>query len=96
MEPQDPIYEARRQWITRGWVHSASGMAALTTIVRVNEILMARISAVMRSNDLTFSRFEVMRLLDFTRVGGLPMGSTSGKSTDGSLNGRRPSRFRGA
>ena len=35
---------------------------------------MARIDAVLRPHDLTFARFEVLRLLAFTRSGGLPMG----------------------
>jgi DNA-binding MarR family transcriptional regulator len=49
-------------------------MAAVTTIVRVNQILMARIDAILRPHELTFARFEVLRLLAFTRTGGLPMG----------------------
>ena len=70
----DPISEARRQWEAHGWAKAAPGMAAVTTIVRVNQILMARIDAVLRPHALTFARFEVLRLLAFTRTGGLPMG----------------------
>jgi DNA-binding MarR family transcriptional regulator len=73
-QAQDPINEARRQWIAHGWAEAAPGMAAVTTIVRLNQILMARIDAVLRPHGLTFSRFEVLRLLAFTREGGLPMG----------------------
>jgi DNA-binding MarR family transcriptional regulator len=73
-ETRDPIKEARRQWVAHGWTDAAPGMAAVTTIVRVNQILMARIDAVLRPHGLTFSRFEVLRLLAFTREGGLPMG----------------------
>jgi DNA-binding MarR family transcriptional regulator len=71
---RDPIKEARRQWIEHGWEGAASGMAAVTTIVRVNQILMARIDSVLRPYGLTFARFEALRLLAFTRTGGLPMG----------------------
>jgi len=70
----DPISEARRQWVAHGWAKAAPGMATVTTIVRVNQILMARIDAVLRPHGLTFARFEVLRLLAFTRTGGLPMG----------------------
>jgi len=73
-EAKDPINEARRQWIAHGWAEAAPGMAAVTTIVRLNQLLMARIDAVLRPHGLTFSRFEVLRLLAFTRQGGLPMG----------------------
>ena len=70
----DVLDEARRQWVAHGWEGAAAGMAAVTTIVRVNQLLMARIDAVLRPHDLTFARFEVLRLLAFTRSGGLPMG----------------------
>jgi DNA-binding MarR family transcriptional regulator len=73
-QARDPIHEARRQWVAHGWSEAAPGMVAVTTIVRVNQILMARIDAVLRPHGLTFARFEVLRLLAFTREGGLPMG----------------------
>ncbi|HZD21811.1 MAG TPA: MarR family transcriptional regulator, partial [Acidimicrobiia bacterium] len=40
---RDPIAEARRQWIAHGWEEAASGMAAVTTITRVQQILEARV-----------------------------------------------------
>jgi DNA-binding MarR family transcriptional regulator len=70
----DPIAEARRQWESHGWEDAAPGMAAVTTLVRANQILVARIDAILRKHDLTFARFEVLRLLAFSRSGGLPMG----------------------
>src|SRR5262245_56704328 len=70
----DVLDEARRQWVTHGWGDAAAGMTAVTTIVRVHQLLMARIDAVLKPHDLTFARFEVLRLLAFTRTGGLPMG----------------------
>jgi DNA-binding MarR family transcriptional regulator len=71
---RDPIDEAERQWIAHGWEDAASGMAAVTTIVRVNQLLLGRIDRLLRPHELSFARFEVLRLLAFTRVGGLPMG----------------------
>jgi DNA-binding MarR family transcriptional regulator len=69
----DPIEEARRQWIARGWDKAADGMAAATAIVRAHQILLQRIDAVLRPLDLSFARYEVLTLLSFTRRGSLPM-----------------------
>ncbi len=70
---QDPIEEARRQWIAHGWADAADGMAAVTSIVRAQQILLQRIDTVLRPLDLTFARYEILTLLSFTRAGALPM-----------------------
>lgn len=70
----DPIAEARRQWRVHGWAKAAAGMAAVTTVVRVNQILVSRVEESLSSYGLTFARFEILRLLGFTRAGRLPMG----------------------
>jgi len=69
----DPISEARRQWVAHGWAEAADGMALVTSVVRVHQLLMERIDAVLRPLDLSFARYEVLRLLSFTRDGALPM-----------------------
>jgi DNA-binding MarR family transcriptional regulator len=69
----DPIIEARRQWIAHGWADAADGMALVTSVVRVHQLLMERIDAVLRPLVVTFARYEVLRLLAFTREGALPM-----------------------
>ena len=69
----DPITEARRQWIAHGWTDAADGMALVTSVVRVHQLLMERIDTVLRPLDVTFARYEVLRLLAFTREGALPM-----------------------
>ena len=69
----DPIIEARRQWIAHGWTDAADGMALVTSVVRVHQLLMERIDTVLRPLDVTFARYEVLRLLAFTREGALPM-----------------------
>jgi DNA-binding MarR family transcriptional regulator len=69
----DPIEEARRQWVGHGWAEAADGMAAVTSIVRAQQILLQRIDAVLRPLDLTFARYEILMLLSFTRKGALPM-----------------------
>lgn len=70
----DPIDEARRQWNGHGWTDAADGMAVVTSIVRADQILLARIDAVLRELDLTFARYELLVLLDFSRRGALPLG----------------------
>lgn len=70
----DPIAEASRQWIAHGWDDAAVGMAAVTTITRVNRILVARIETALSPLGLTFARFEILRLLGFARERQLPMG----------------------
>ena len=69
----DPIEEARRQWVGHGWNEAADGMAAVTSIVRAQQILLQRIDTVLRPVDLTFARYEILMLLSFTRKGALPM-----------------------
>jgi DNA-binding MarR family transcriptional regulator len=70
----DPIAEARRQWDLHGWTDSSAGMAAVTTIVRVHQLLMSRIDEVLEPFGLSFARYEILTLLSFTRNGRLPMG----------------------
>ncbi|WP_026926976.1 MarR family winged helix-turn-helix transcriptional regulator [Granulicoccus phenolivorans] len=70
---RDPIQEAHRQWVAHGWTDAADGMAMVTSVVRAQQLLMERIDAVLRPRGLTFARYEVLRLLSFTRAGALPM-----------------------
>ncbi len=71
--PFDPIAEARRQWRARGWGEDVA-MAAVTSIFRAQQILLARITEVLRPMDLTFARYEVLALLTVSRRGALPLG----------------------
>jgi DNA-binding MarR family transcriptional regulator len=71
--PFDPIDEARRQWVEHGWAGAADGMALVTSVMRAQQIYLARIDAVLRPFDLTFARFELLTLLSFTRDGALPL-----------------------
>jgi DNA-binding MarR family transcriptional regulator len=74
MTPErDPIAEAQRQWRARGWDDAADGMAMVTSVARVHQLLMERIDAVLRPRGLTFARYEVLQLLSFTRAGRLSM-----------------------
>ena len=70
---RDPLAEAHRQWRNHGWTEAADGMAMVTSIARAHQLLMERIDEVLRPLDLTFARFEVLRLLAFSRSGAMPM-----------------------
>jgi len=70
---RDPIREAHRQWVRHGWAEAADGMVMATSLVRVNQLLLERIDAVLRPLGLTFARYEVLRLLSFSSAGAMPM-----------------------
>jgi DNA-binding MarR family transcriptional regulator len=72
--PIDPLAEARRQWIEHGWVDAADGMSVVTTVMRVQQMLLARIDEALAPFDLTFARYEILMLLSFSRSGALPLG----------------------
>ncbi len=69
----DPIEEATSNWRGAGWDEAAPGMALVTSIMRAHQILLARVDATLRPLGLTFARFEVLMLLDFSRTGRLPL-----------------------
>ena len=76
-DPRDPIAEARRQWVSHGWGDVAAGMAAVTSVMRAQQIMLARVHEVLKPFDLTFARYELLALLSFTRKGALPMSRAS-------------------
>ena len=72
-QPFDPIAEASRQWAAR-WPEQADHMAAVTSVMRVQQLLLARVEDALKPYGLTFASYEALRLLAFTRSGCLPMG----------------------
>jgi DNA-binding MarR family transcriptional regulator len=72
--PFDPIEEARRQWRGRWPEEAATSMVAVTSIMRVQQILMSRLNELLEPFDLTFPRYEALMLLHFSRNGSLPLG----------------------
>lgn len=72
--PFDPIAEARRQWQEHGWGDVAPAMAVVTSIMRLQQVLLGRADGVLRPFGLTFARYEVLMLLTFSRRGELPLG----------------------
>jgi DNA-binding MarR family transcriptional regulator len=75
--PRDPIADARRNWEDHGWVDVAAPMAAITAIMRTQQILLARVEAILKPLGLTFARYELLALLSFARSGALPMNKAS-------------------
>jgi DNA-binding MarR family transcriptional regulator len=72
-EPLDPIAEAHRQWSAH-WPEHADHMAAVTSVMRVQQLLLSRVEDTLKPYGLTFASYEALRLLAFTRRGSLPMG----------------------
>jgi len=75
--PTDPIAEARRHWVAHGWDDAAEGMAAVTSLMRAQQIVQARVDEVLKPMGLTFSRYELLMLLHFSRTGALPVTKAS-------------------
>lgn len=67
----DPIAEARRQWDDR-W-SGGSAMAAATSIMRAQQIVLGRVDEALKPHGLTFARYEALVLLAFSRRGSLPL-----------------------
>ncbi|MBF6326219.1 MarR family winged helix-turn-helix transcriptional regulator [Nocardia cyriacigeorgica] len=77
--PLDPIQEAHRQWVGHGWGSVADGMAAVTSLVRAQQIVMSRVDEALKPTGLTFSRYELLMLLSFSKTGALPMAKASAR-----------------
>lgn len=75
----DPIAQARENWVEAGWGDVADGMVAVTSVMRAHQILLARVESALRPYDLSFSRFELLRLLAFSRHGSLPITKASAR-----------------
>ncbi len=71
---RDPIELAHANWVAAGWADAADGMALVTSIMRVQQLFLADIESILRPHGLTFARYEVLRLLAFSRSGVLPVG----------------------
>ena len=67
----DPIARADELWKQR-W-GSVPSMAAITSIMRAQQILLAKVDAAVKPYGLTFARYEALVLLTFSRAGELPM-----------------------
>jgi DNA-binding MarR family transcriptional regulator len=73
----DPIAEARRQWDVNWGAEAAPQMVAVTSIMRAQQILLARLNALLEPFDLTFPRYETLMVLYYSRRGEMPLGKLS-------------------
>ncbi|MEU0804534.1 MarR family transcriptional regulator [Streptomyces sp. NPDC005970] len=67
----DPIARADELW-KRRW-GSVPSMAAITSIMRAQQILLGQVDAVVKPYGLTFARYEALVLLTFSQAGELTM-----------------------
>jgi DNA-binding MarR family transcriptional regulator len=68
----DPIDEAARQWGMR-W-GAVDQMHAVTSLMRVQQLVLAELDELLRPHGLSFARYEALVLLTFSRTGELPLG----------------------
>jgi DNA-binding MarR family transcriptional regulator len=69
--PFDPILRAASLWAER--IGPATTMAAVTSVMRVQQIVLSAVDSILRPHGLTFARYEALVLLTFSRTGRLPM-----------------------
>lgn len=69
--PFDPIQRAGELWEKH--VGDASSMRVATSIMRVQALLLAEFDRVLKPLGITFARYEVLRLLSFSRERRLPL-----------------------
>lgn len=69
--PFDPIARAAELWSEN--VGPSTTMAAVTSVMRVQQILQAAVDSALRPHNLTFARYEALVLLTFSSRGSLPM-----------------------
>jgi DNA-binding MarR family transcriptional regulator len=69
--PFDPIERAAEHWDQR--FGPSAAMKVATSIMRVQQLLLARYDGILRPYELTFARYEALVLLAFSRRGELPM-----------------------
>jgi DNA-binding MarR family transcriptional regulator len=50
-------------------------MAVVTSVMRAQQLLLARVDSALKPFALSFARYEVLRLLAFSRAGRLPLSS---------------------
>lgn len=69
--PFDPIARAAQLWENR--FGPAETMAAVTGIMRVQQIIQSAVDGALKPHGLTFARYEALVLLTFAKHGSLPM-----------------------
>ena len=67
----DPIDRAAELWGQH--FGNAGAMQLVTSVMRVQQLLLARIDQALKPYGITFARYEVLVLLTFSRAGSLPL-----------------------
>ncbi len=70
----DPVEEAGRQWREHWGAEAVAPMMAVTSVMRVQQIWLARLNDRLEPFGLTFARYEALMLLFYSRAGSLPLG----------------------
>jgi|SRR5581483_9475084 len=70
----DPIEEAGRQWAKHWGAAHVPAMEAVTSVMRVQQMWLARLNEAVRPFGLSFARYEALMLLYYSRRGALPLG----------------------
>ncbi|MGH3439858.1 MAG: MarR family winged helix-turn-helix transcriptional regulator [Sciscionella sp.] len=69
--PFDPIARAAALWEER--IGPSTSMAAVTGVMRVQQIIQSEVDTALKPHGLTFARYEALVLLYFSRQRSLPM-----------------------
>ena len=69
---RDPILAAYRLWNENGWEDCAVGCTAVTSLMRVHQMMTRRADQILAPIDLTFARYELLVRLYFS-AGSLPL-----------------------
>jgi DNA-binding MarR family transcriptional regulator len=69
--PFDPIDRAGEIW--ESTFGPASAMRVATSVMRAQQLLLARFDEILKPHALTFARYEALVLLHFSRAGELPL-----------------------
>ncbi|MFP5346678.1 MAG: MarR family winged helix-turn-helix transcriptional regulator [Actinomycetes bacterium] len=67
----DPIERAGDLWAEH--FGDPLSMKVVTSVMRVQQLLLAQLDAMLKPFDITFARYEVLVLLTFSRTGALPL-----------------------
>lgn len=70
--PFDPIERGAERWADH--YGEVPRMRAITSLMRVHQLVLTELDELLRPFGLTFARYEVLVLLSFSRTGSLPLG----------------------
>jgi DNA-binding MarR family transcriptional regulator len=69
--PFDPIERASELWAKH--IGDPTSMRLATSIMRVQQLIIAELDAALKPHGITFARYEVLVLLSFSKTGRLPL-----------------------